>query len=224
SYSQVAGGIRRIDYEAALPERARLDSYVARLQGTAPLTLNRDEQRAYWINLYNAETIRVILDHYPVESIKDINLEGSGLFGGPWNAPRLKVNGEALSLNNIEHGILRPLWADPRIHYAVNCASLGCPNLAAEAYTAANSETLLEAQARDFVAHPRGVAIDEDGDVRLSNIYLWYRKDFGMSDREVLDHVATYASPERAAQLKAADSIDSYDYDWRLNNPTNAYK
>lgn len=217
-FAALEDGIRRVDYAAAVAERAGLDAYVGALQVIDPRTLNRKEQLAYWINLYNAETVRVVLDHYPVESIQDVDLEGGGLFGGPWGAPRLHIGGEAVTLNDIEHGILRALWRDPRIHYVLNCASLGCPNLAAEAYTAANIEARLDAQARSFINHPRGVRV-HDGEVRLSTIFQWYRSDFGRNDQRVLDHVREYASPELRQKLEGHASIDAYDYDWRLNEP-----
>ncbi len=221
-FSRVEDGIRRVDYGAAAKAREPLDRYVASLLTQDPRALNREEQLAYWINLYNAETIRVVLDHYPVQSIQDIDLEGGGLFGGPWGAPRLNVADRPVTLNDIEHGILRPHWQDPRIHYALNCASLGCPNVAVEAYTAATAEALLEAQAREFVGHPRGVLL-KSGEVRLSSIYQWYRKDFGQDDAEVLAHVRTYAKPELQRALSTIESIDGYDYDWRLNAPGIAY-
>ena len=127
-------GIARIGYGAVSDEdRKSLDAYIAALAGHpgSRRALNRAEQQAYWINLYNALTVQVILDHYPVESIRDIDIS-PGLFAdGPWGKKLVTIEGEAVSLDDIEHRILRPIWKDPRIHYAVNCASIGCPNLQA---------------------------------------------------------------------------------------------
>lgn len=214
------GGILRFDYANA--DKGAVERYVKKLLSVQPGSLNRHEQLAYWINLYNAATLQVVLDHYPVPSIKEIELEGSGLFGGPWNAKLFEVNGQRLSLNDIEHGILRPYWKDPRIHYAVNCASIGCPNLLREPYTAANVEERLNQQARAFINHPRGVSVNDDS-VQLSEIFRWYRSDFGGSDETILEHVRLYADPELKKSLEGVSSVDSYDYDWRLNAPDTQY-
>jgi hypothetical protein len=164
--------------------------------------------------MYNALTVKVVLEHYPVKSIRKIY---GGLFDtGPWNEPLIEVAGVALTLNDIEHRILRPIWRDPRIHYAVNCASLGCPNLAARVYSSANIEELLDAGARAFVNHPRGV--DASGRrLTLSSIYDWYGTDFGATRDERLQHLRQYAEPELAAKLGAYEGRIRYDYDWRLN-------
>ena len=126
------------------------------------------------------------------------------------------VEGEALSLNDVEHRILRPIWRDPRIHYAVNCASLGCPNLRHQAFTSANTETLLDEGARDYVNHPRG-AFFIDGGLHVSSIFHWFRSDFGGSDRSVLEHLVQFADPALRAKLMEITSIDGHDYDWALN-------
>src|SRR5918995_744949 len=138
-------GINRVRYGSVLPEdRKALKSYLETLQSLPISAYNRAEQKAYWINLYNALTVEVILSRYPVESIRDIGIS-PGLFSrGPWDAKLLTVEGEKLSLNDIEHRILRPIWQDARVHYAVNCASLGCPNLQPTAFTAENTENLIE--------------------------------------------------------------------------------
>lgn len=170
---------------------------------------------AYWINLYNAATVELILDHYPVRSITRIK---SGLFSfGPWDRKLLKVDGHKLSLNDIEHRILRPLFKDPRIHYAVNCASLGCPDLAPRAYTAENLEQMLEDGARRYVNHPRGVSI-EDGELIVSSIYVWFRADFGGTDAAVVEHLRRYAATELKAGLMRHSDIDDDRYDWALND------
>ncbi len=123
-------GIHRVRYGSVAPEdRKALKSYLEKLQSLQISQYNRAEQKAYWINLYNALTVEIVLSRYPVESIRDISIS-PGLFSrGPWDAKLLTVEGEKLSLNDVEHRILRPIWQDARVHYGVNCASLGCPNL-----------------------------------------------------------------------------------------------
>ena len=211
-------GIHRFDYgalKANADDRQKLTAYLKSLARLDPRTFAKAEQMAYWINLYNALTVFVIVPRYPVDSIKDIK---SGLIDfGPWNLELIPVQGVNLTLNNIEHGILRPIWRDPRIHYAVNCASLGCPNLAPEAYRSDNLERLLEQGATEYINHPRGTQV-RDGELLVSSIYDWFKADFGGTDEGVLAHLARYARPELAAQLSGYDSFDD-DYDWSLNGP-----
>jgi hypothetical protein len=171
---------------------------------------------AFWINLYNALTLQVVARRHPVDSIRDIDISPGWFSDGPWDAVLVSVEGEALTLNDIEHRILRPIWRDPRIHYAVNCASLGCPNLAQTPYRARQLEAQLERAARAFVNHPRGVKA-EQGRVTASRIYDWYREDFGTSEAELLAHLRRYAAPGLAARLAAAGAIAGYAYDWNLN-------
>ena len=198
-------------------------SYLAYLQSFDPRDYSRAEQKAYWINFYNALTVKVVTDAYPVKSIKDISesLLGSlgRLFGGPWDDVHARVVGLDLTLNNIEHGILRPIWRDNRIHYAVNCASYGCPNLSPTAFTADNAEELLDAGARDYVNHPRGVEFMDDDFIIISSIYKWYVADFGGGEKSVIEHLVKYADKPLATRLsKFAGSVD-YEYDWSLNQP-----
>ena len=215
-----ADGVNRVTYAKWKAEgHAALKGYVSRLEAVDVASLDRAEQFAFWANLYNAKTIDVVLDKHPVASIKDINL-GGGLLtlvtGGPWKAKVVKVSGQALSLDDIEHAILRPLFKDPRVHYAVNCASFGCPNLGTEAFTGATLDKQLDAAARAFVNHPRGVTVDA-GKVQVSSIYHWFKEDFGGNDAGVLSHLRTYAAPELKAKLEAATAIAGHAYDWTLN-------
>jgi len=126
------------------------------------------------------------------------------------------LKGLELSLNDIEHRILRPIWQDNRVHYAVNCASLGCPNLQPEPFTAENSNRLLEKAARDFVNSPRGVNIDNDK-LLLSSIYEWFQVDFGASETALLDHLERFAAADLAGKLKNYRGTISYQYNWDLN-------
>ncbi|MEL6364696.1 MAG: DUF547 domain-containing protein [Pseudomonadota bacterium] len=210
-----ATGIHLVAYAAVTdPDKAALDGYVASLEALDPTRLTRDEAFAYWANLYNAVTLKLILDNYPLGSIRELK---SGLISiGPWGRDLAEVNGVVLTLNDIEHEILRAFWDEPRVHYAVNCASMGCPNLMAKPWTGASLDNDLNAAARAFVNHPRGVSV-ENGRVSASTIYKWFRKDFGGSEAEVLDHIRQYADDDLKAALDGLTSIRSYDYDWSLN-------
>jgi Protein of unknown function, DUF547 len=212
-------GVNRVRYASVSPEdRKALKSYLDKLQSVSISSYHRGEQRAYWINLYNALTVDVVLSHYPVESIRDIGIS-PGLFNrGPWDAKLMVIEGEKLSLNDIEHRILRPIWRDPRLHYAVNCASLGCPNLQAEAYSAENAEALLERGAREYINHVRGVAI-RNNKLTVSSIYDWFKEDFGASREALMQHWLKYAEAGLAEPLRAYRGALNYDYNWRLNGP-----
>jgi hypothetical protein len=217
-------GLNRVDYKKWKAEGHKdLKGYVAALQKVDPSRLDRPEQFAFWSNLYNARTIDIVLDKYPVKSIKDISL-GGGLkalvTGGPWQAEVVKVSGIGMSLDDIEHKVLRAIFKDPRVHYAVNCASYGCPNLQTAAFTGATLEAQLEAGAKAFINHPRGIAV-EGGKVMASNIYNWFEVDFGGSAAAVLAHVRKYAGPALKQKLEGITTIASYDYNWSLNDAAN---
>lgn len=216
-----ADGLNRVDYAAfKIGERKSLRAYIIYLESVDPQSLDRREQFALLVNLYNATTVAIVLEKYPVKSIKDISL-GGGLLalvaGGPWKAKILEIKGIALSLDDIEHEILRPLFKDERVHYAVNCASIGCPNLQTEAFTGAKLDLQLDAAARAYVNHPRGVSVGHDG-VMVSSIYRWFKTDFGGSDAGVLNHLRAYAAPALEKKLEAVKSIAGDSYDWRLND------
>jgi hypothetical protein len=210
-------GINRVRYAMVAPEdRAALKNYLANLQNLAISSYNRAEQKAYWINLYNALTVDLVLSRFPVVSIRDIHISPGLMIRGPWAAKLLTIEGETLSLDDIEHRILRPIWKDNRVHYAVNLASLGCPNLQPEAYTGDNSEALLEKAAREFVNHPRGVEI-KNGHLKVSSLYVWFDEDFGGSAEGLMEHWQAYATGSLADALTKYSGGLEHDYDWRLN-------
>ncbi len=188
-------GIVRVRYADVAPsDRRQLGSYVQALKA---VTVTR------------------------LASILDIDIS-PGLFArGPWGKPLFVVEGNPLTLNEIEHRILRPIWSDPLIHYALNCAAVGCPNLRPEAFAAASAPTQLDAGARDYINDPRGARI-VDGRLRLSSIYDWFQEDFGGGERAVLAHLSRYAEAALASTLAATGSIAGYDYDWSLNDARNA--
>jgi hypothetical protein len=210
-------GVNLVRYgDVSATDRRSLQRYIDRLEALQVSSLNRNEQLAYWINLYNAATVELILDNYPLKSIRDI---GGGLFSnGPWDDALLTVEGESLTLNDVEHRIIRPIWQDPRIHYVVNCASIGCPNLYPRPLTADTIEEVFEASARDYTNHPRGVRFHGNRLV-LSEIFNWYVADFGDSFGGVVDHLTGYVDGETASRLRSYDGRVRYEYDWSLNEP-----
>lgn len=123
-----------------------------------------------------------------------------------------------MSLDDIEHETMRPTFRDPRVHYAVNCASIGCPNLWPRAWRATTLERQLDAAAAAFVNHPRGVTVLPDGRLRTSSIYSWFREDFGGSEAGVVAHLRRYAAAPLAARLTERTAIAGDSYDWALNN------
>ena len=216
-WTRVSGdGIVLVDYRGALAAGAAgaLTAWLDAAQAVDPTRLTRDAAMAFWINLYNAKTVDLILGHHPVDSIREV--EG-GLFNtGPWDEPALTVNGASLTLNDVEHGILRPIWRDPRIHYAVNCASIGCPNLKQTPWTAATLEADLARAAADYVNHPRGAEV-AGGRLTVSKIYDWYEADFGGSEAGVIAHLAKHATAPLRDALGGISSISDTRYDWSLN-------
>ena len=218
-YVQIGSdGVNRIAYSEVTPEDAgALEGYIAALAAIPISSYARPEQMAFWINLYNALTVQVILDHYPVESIRDIDISPGFFSDGPWGKKLLTIENETVSLDDIEHQILRPIWRDPRIHYAVNCASIGCPNLQPVPFQAHQLDRQLDQAAIDFVNHERGVNV-RDGRARTSSIYAWFEEDFGGDDKGVIAHLKAFAEPGLAMKLEEINRLAGHDYDWRLND------
>lgn len=214
------GEPNRVDYgalKANAADHAALKAYIASLEQVEPESLPRDERFAFWVNLYNALTVDVVTDHYPVASIRDISIS-PGLFSrGPWGKKLVTVAGRELSLDDIEHGILRPEFKDSRVHYAVNCASWGCPNLAPTPYTGAALDGMLDEAARAYINSPCGAEI-EDGKLAASSIFDWYDEDFGGTEAGVLAELRKYAGAELRAGLENITAVSSYRYDWALND------
>ena len=184
-----ADGVNRFDYgalKASAADRKALDAYIAGFE-TMDLSGSKDAAFAAWANLYNAVTVRYIVSKYPVGSIKD-----GYLFGGPWKKVTVTAGGREVSLDDIEHRILRPVFKEPRVHYAINCAAVSCPNLMAEAWEPATLDAELDTAARAYVNNPRGVTVTDKGLV-VSSIYDWFEADFGGSKDAVIDHLLKYA-------------------------------
>ncbi|MFK5925095.1 MAG: DUF547 domain-containing protein [Desulfuromusa sp.] len=210
-----AGATSLVRYaEVSSEDKAALAKYIKTLSSLPISALNRTEQQAVWINLYNSLTVQTILKHYPVKSIRKIS--SGWLSSGPWGLKLVEVEGTKLSLNDVEHRILRPIWQDNRVHYAVNCASLGCPNLQAEPFTADNMERLLDKAARDYINSPRGVDF-ASGKLVLSSIYDWFQVDFGGSEEALFIHLDKFLDPDLSVKLKAYQGSIAYGYNWDLN-------
>ncbi len=211
--SASADGVNRFDY-AALKEnkadRAALDAYIAGF-ATADLSAKTPANFAAWANLYNAVTVRYIVERYPIKSIRD------GYIVGPWKTIKVEAGGRIVSLDAIEHEILRKVWGTPEVHYAVNCASFGCPNLPVRAWEAGTLDADLAAAARAYVNHPRGVSVTPRGLV-VSSIYDWFETDFGGSKASVIEHLLLHADPALADKIRANPRIVRYSYDWALND------
>ena len=209
-----ADGLNRFDYgglQSSASDRAALTAYIKGFETLDFETLTGDEAYAAWANLYNAVTIDHILGRYPVRSIR------SGHIVGPWKDVKVVADGREVSLDDIEHQILRVEWNDPRVHYAVNCASIGCPNLMTKAWEGATLDAELDKAARAYVNNPRGVTPVRNG-LQVSRIYKWFREDFGGTNEGVIEHLKQYAEPALLATIEANPRIRKHAYDWALND------
>ena len=192
----------RVDYQGFREDEAALDVYLATLAEETPAaTWSREESLAYWINAYNAFTIKLILDNWPVESIRDID--------EPWERKWITLGDKSYSLNQIEHGIIRPTFDEPRIHFALVCAARSCPPLPNKAFTAQNLDQLLEQRARSFINNEE-LNVTQEVVVRVSPLFDWYGEDFG----DVKDYLNRYLTTD----IPKGKEITFLDYDWSLNN------
>jgi hypothetical protein len=203
-----------VNYKGLKANQQELNSYLDLLSKSAPAaSWSKADQMAFWINAYNAYTIRLVLDHYPVSSIKDIGSKIKIPFvTTPWAIKFFSIGGEKMSLDNIEHGILRKKYNDPRIHFALVCASMSCPSLRPEAYTAAKLESQLDDQARDFLNNPAKNKISA-ASAQLSKYFDWYKGDWEKNGQSVEKWVNKYSTTKIDAKTK----VSYLDYNWSLN-------
>lgn len=211
-------GINRVAYsDFDESSKTLLDQYLTTLSNLQPTQLNQTQQLAYWVNLYNALTVQVVLDHPKKDSIRSM---GPLLSFGPWDKAYLTIEGKPVSLNDIEHRILRPIWQDHRLHFVLNCASIGCPNLSRTAYTQENAEDSLAQAERTFLQHPRALAFHDKDVLQLSSLFDWYLEDFAEDERALLAYLAAQRPDLAEALLNfpvgSSSNID-YVYDWSLN-------
>jgi hypothetical protein len=217
-YVDSAGGVDYAHWQASIADVATLDEYLAELSRADPASAApRAAQLAFWINAYNAVTIRGILREYPTSSIQN-HVSWLGRYN-IWRDLLLIVGPRTYSLGQIEHDILRPL-NEPRIHFAIVCASRGCPRLRDRAYTPSNLEAQLQENAIAFFSDPSKLDFDSaTGRLKLSPILKWYAADFGTTPTERLQKIAAYMPDGVARELSARRDmqIEYLDYDWRLN-------
>lgn len=225
----------RVDYAALQRDRARLDAVVASFDAPGArgeAQWSREQRLAFWINAYNVFTLRVIVDHYPIasgwltlqprNSIRQID--------GVWTDLTWQAAGRSVTLDQIEHQIIRPTFGEPRIHFAVNCASVSCPPLAAQPYRAATLEAQLDAAARAYLASAQGLQVDGPT-LRVSSIFKWYGDDFvaryaslvpgrrDATERAILGALVSHGPARAAAAARAGTArIAFLDYDWSLND------
>lgn len=212
-----ADGVMLFDYAAAKAngDHETIKAFIAAQAAQSPSTMTDAQATAYWANLYNAVTLDVVLDDYPIKSIRSL-----GSFStGPWKRELVTVEGETLSLDNIEHDILRVDFATPYIHYMVNCASFGCPNLRAELWTEDGLEADQKTAAAAFINSDRGVTIRKDGRISVSKIYNWFSGDFGATEDDLRAHFAQHATGARLEALTGGAKFKGSQYNWDLNQP-----
>ena len=197
-----------VDYRTIIKEKKSFESYLNLLSDNPPQSdWSVNERKAYWINAYNAFTVSLIIQNYPVKSIKDIG----GLFKSPWDIGFIKIGGATYTLNRIEHEILRKEFDDPRIHFAIVCASRSCPNLRNEAFEPSNLDRQLEEQATAFINDPSKNRIYAD-EIKISKIFDWFEEDFTGKGR-LIDFLNKYAR----ITIDPAASVSYLSYDWSLN-------
>ena len=191
-----------VDYKGLKANRAALDEYTALLAKAIPAgNWSKNESLAYWINAYNAFTLQLIINNYPLKSIT--NLDG----GKPWDVKRITLAGKKYSLNNIENDIIRPQFKDPRIHFAVNCAAISCPPLANKAFTEDNIEALLNSRTISFMNSSANTITENKA--TISKLFDWYKEDFG--------NATNFINKYSKTKLAAKASIAYKNYDWTLN-------
>jgi hypothetical protein len=202
-----------VDYAGFKADEARLDRYLATHEKVDPESLARNEQFAFYINAYNAWTVKLILTGYPgVKSIKDLG----SIFQSPWKKEFVRINGQTLTLDDIEHKILRPRFKDARVHFAINCASKSCPPLIPEPYRGAVLDTQLDRATGNFLNTPGNYRLEGDT-LWVSSIFKWFAGDF---NDDPAGFYRTHAKGELKKQLdKHGDRIKVkfLDYDWSLN-------
>ena len=209
-----------VDYASFKTEHPKLKTYLEHMARINPDALGRDDAFAYYINLYNAATIDLILENYPgIDSIKDIG----GFFGNPWKIEFIALKGKKVHLDHLEHEIMRPTYKDPRLHFAVNCASTGCPPLYAMPFEGGTLDATLDKLTRQNMSDPVHTRLEGD-DLYVSKVFDWFGEDWGNREQTIA-FVRKYSPPKQAAaidQLGNRLDLKYSHWDWTLNDP--AYK
>ncbi len=203
-----------VEYKGFIEDKEQFYNYLNVLNGSHPNKENwtEEERLAYWINAYNAYTVQLIVENYPVKSIKDIK-KGIPFVNSVWDIKFIKIEGKEYDLNKIEHALLRRKFEEPRIHFAINCASYSCPVLRGEAYVAEKLEEQLAEQARIFLSDERRNKIQADK-AELSKIFSWFGGDF-KKDGTKIEYINRYAP----VKINPNAEISYLDYNWQLNEP-----
>lgn len=203
-----------VDYRGFIRDREKLEAYLKTISSNPPdrEKWSEEEQLAYWINAYNAFTVKLIVDNYPVESIRDLGPKLKiPLIKDVWHYKFFKIGGQESSLDEIEHGILRKEFEEPRIHFAINCASFSCPPLLNEAFVPERIDKQLDQVAKSFINDPKRNKISKDK-AEISSIFSWFKGDF-TKNGSLIDFLNQYSKVKLSSNAK----ISHLDYDWSLN-------
>ncbi len=212
-------GVNLISYSTvSAQDKLLLNSYIEDLTQLVISDYSSNEQLAFWVNLYNALVVQVVLQHMPIASIEDV---GSSFFGGgPWEEKLVTIDGTELSLQDLSNRILRPIWNDSRIHYALCSARRQDPNLQKEVFLGEKIDQQMDQAAREYVNNFRGVQVQKEGQesfIWVSALYETYMEDFGDSEEGILSHIRVYAAPSLAEELEGVKAIEGYLSDRQLN-------
>jgi hypothetical protein len=214
-----------VDYQGLKKSPQDLLSYLKQLEGLNKAEyqkFTKDQKLAFWINAYNAYTLKLIIDHYPIISIKDIKPKGFlGSFSTPWKIEFIQLLGKKMTLDNIEHDVIRSKYNEARIHFAVNCASIGCPSLMKTPFVADKMDQQLDAAANNFLTNTEKNKIDPaNKTIYLSKIFKWYGDDFKEKYKSDLNYIALIISSDPEIQKQMMNNkykVKYLDYDWKLN-------
>lgn len=211
-------GINLVDYpHLTKADLAVLKQYINHMSKINISNYNRNEQLAFWLNLYNALIVQIVADYYPVDTVQEVNIS-PGLFSvGPWGANLVTIGNTQLTLDDIQNRIIRAIWNDPRTLYAINDGCIGAPNLSKQAYQGTTINAQLNQAAREYINSMRGLQIIE-GKLILSKMYEWYLDDFGGNESDLVHHLTHFANKPLHQDLKQIASIHSYTYNWHLNS------
>ncbi len=199
----------KVNYGGFLFDNSKLEHYLdtlKKLHSDLP-NWSKNKQLAYWINLYNAVTVKLIVDHYPVSSITE--LKG----GKPWDTPLIELSGNTYTLNVIENEIIRPKFKEPRIHFALNCAAKSCPKIMNKAWTEDNLKKSLTTQIRSFLTDKKQNTLGKE-EIIISKIFDWYKADFGTTNEKIIQFINAYSEIE----VNESASVIFNEYDWTLNS------
>lgn len=211
-------GINLVNYPQLTTEQhALLNNYISQMAQVDIRKYNRNEQLAFWLNLYNALTVQTVAEYYPITNILEINTS-PGLFSvGPWGASLININNTRLTLDEIHNRIIRPIWNDPRTHYAISNGTIGGANLHKKAFEGKTINSQLNEVARSYINSSRCTQVIE-GRLVVSRIYEWFADDFGGNSDDLLLHLTEFAQEPLLSQLKHVSTINAYTYNWRLNS------